>query len=455
MYFLYGNATNRNSSRLIGAVQRYSNTLARGSSSGWEIDMKINSVRTLLAILMIAALAVTCLAQAPAAAPAVKQIGALRQISGSQLTLVTDQGASVVVNVQPTAKILRITPGQTDLKSASILQLSDLQTGDRVMARGRLAADGTTLEATVLTVMKASDIALMKQKELQDWQRRGVGGVVKQVDAATGAITLTVAGKTVTVTVTPKTTYKRYAANSVRWEDVAASTLADVHAGDQLRAKGDKAADGTQLTAEEVVVGTFRNLSGRLTAVDTTQNTLTLQDLATKKTITVVVTEDSQMKKLPQMLAYGLAARLKGLTPGAGTMPGASGGPQAGAKPGAGATPPAGVMGANGAAGGPPNGAPGAMPNGATGATQNGQGRGNGDLNAMLGRLPAATLAELQKGEAVMILCTQGSETLKPSVITLLGGVEPILTASPAGTGSQSFLTPWSLAGGNAPGADQ
>jgi hypothetical protein len=419
--------------------------------------MKKNSLRQPLSLFLCAAsiflaFGAVSLAQAPAAAPAAKQIGALKQVSGSQLTLVTDQGASVVVSVQAAAKILRLTPGQTDLKSASLLQLSDLQPGDRVMARGRMAADGTTLEATVLTVMKASDIALMKQKELQDWQKRGVGGVVKQVDAATGAITLTVAGKPVTVTITPKTTYKRYAANSIRWEDVVPSALADVHAGDQLRAKGDKSADGATVTAEEVVVGTFRNLSGRLTVVDTAQNTLTLQDLATKKTVTVAVTPDSQMKKLPQQLAYGLAARLKGVPVGAGA---ANGGPQAGGNPAAGATHPSG---APGAAGGPPTGAggPAGAPGGApNGAPNGGQARGNGDLNAMLGRLPAAALAELQKGDAVMILCTQGSETLKPSVITLLGGVEPILTASPAGTGSQSFLTPWSLAGGSAPGADQ
>ncbi len=427
--------------------------------------MKKNSLRQPLALFLCAAsifmaFGALAQAQAPAAPAAAKQIGALKQVNGSQLTLVTDRGASVVVSVQAAAKILRLTPGQTDLKSASLLQLSDLQPGDRVMARGRMAADGTTLEATILTVMKASDIALMKQKELQDWQRRSVGGVVKQVDAAAGVITLTVAAKPVTVTITPKTTYKRYAANSVRWEDAAASTLADIHAGDQLRAKGDKSADGTAVTAEEVVVGTFRNLSGRLTVVDSAQNTLTLQDLATKKTVTVAVTPDSQMKKLPPQLAYGLAARLKGLTPGIGA---ANGGPQAGGNPAAGAAHPSGAPGAAGGppmgAGGPagaPSGAPNGASNGASsGASNGGQARGNGDLNAMLGRLPAATLAELQKGDAVMILCTQGSETLKPSVITLLGGVEPILTASPAGTGSQSILTPWSLAGGNAPGADQ
>ena len=71
----------------------------------------------------------------------------------------------------------------------------------------------------------------------------------------------------------------------------------------------------------------------------------------------------------------------------------------------------------------------------------------------MLARLPAATLVDLQKGEAVMIVSTLGSAAHPPAAITLLGGVEPILTAAPTGTGVQSFLTPWSLA--SAPGGEQ
>jgi hypothetical protein len=70
----------------------------------------------------------------------------------------------------------------------------------------------------------------------------------------------------------------------------------------------------------------------------------------------------------------------------------------------------------------------------------------------MLARLPASTLGDLQKGEAVMIVSTVGSATLAPVAVTLLGGVEPILTASPSQS-AQSFLTPWSLA--SAPGGDQ
>ncbi len=137
------------------------------------------------------------------------------------------------------------------------------------------------------------------------------------------------------------------------------------------------------------MAGTFRNIAGLVTAIDAAHGTLTVQDLATKTPVTVTITADSQMKKLPPQLAQGLAMRLKGATP-------------------------------------PATSAPAAAP------AEAGHARG-GDLNQLLARLPAATLGDLQKGEAVMIVSTQGSAAQPPSAITLLGGVEPILTAAPAG----------------------
>lgn len=64
--------------------------------------------------------------------------------------------------------------------------------------------------------------------------------------------------------------------------------------------------------------------------------------------------------------------------------------------------------------------------------------------------MPAATLADLQKGDAVMIVGTSNSGGTATTAITLLAGVEPILQASP--NGGQSLLTPWSLSG--APGGE-
>ena len=69
----------------------------------------------------------------------------------------------------------------------------------------------------------------------------------------------------------------------------------------------------------------------------------------------------------------------------------------------------------------------------------------------MIGRMPPATLADLQRGDAVMIVATQGSATATITAITLLSGVEAILEASPKGAAS-TILSPWSLSG--APGGD-
>lgn len=378
-----------------------------------------NTFRGLTLTLLLAS-CVTLFAQASApSAAGVKQLGSIQKIDGSQLSLATDKDGVIQVSIQPGARLFRFAPGQTEAKFATPIQVTDLQVGDRVLVRGSLEGDGSTLNASAVAVMKQEDIAQLKQRELLDWQRRSVGGLVTQVDPAAGVITLTVAGKPVVVNTTPKTTCKRYAPDSVKWEDATAAKLGDIRPGDQLRAKGNKSEDGTQITAEEIVAGTFRNISGLITGVDSAQGTLTVQDLVTRKSVNVKITADSQMKKLPSQLAYGLAGRMKGTTATAG----ASGAAAKTAEPSTAASSPEGVR---------PR---------------------NGDLNQLLARLPAATFEELKKGEAVMILSTVGSALQAPTAITLLGGVEPLLTASPAGTGAQSFLTPWSLA--SAPGGDQ
>jgi len=61
--------------------------------------------------------------------------------------------------------------------------------------------------------------------------------------------------------------------------------------------------------------------------------------------------------------------------------------------------------------------------------------------------MPPASLADFQKGDAVMIVSTDGSTADTVTAITVLGGVEPILAATPKG-GQPMTLSPWSLGGG-------
>ena len=56
------------------------------------------------------------------------------------------------------------------------------------------------------------------------------------------------------------------------------------------------------------------------------------------------------------------------------------------------------------------------------------------DLSQMITRFPAVTLADLHKGDAVMIVASQATpDSSTATALTVLTGVDPILTANPNG----------------------
>jgi hypothetical protein len=67
------------------------------------------------------------------------------------------------------------------------------------------------------------------------------------------------------------------------------------------------------------------------------------------------------------------------------------------------------------------------------------------DLTQILDRAPTITLADLKPGDAIIVLSTVGANTESLTAITLLAGVEPILTRP--GTREMS-LGGWSLGAG-------
>ena len=46
--------------------------------------------------------------------------------------------------------------------------------------------------ALAIVVMKQADVAQKHQQDMQDWQRRGAGGIVSTIDASAGTILLDV-----------------------------------------------------------------------------------------------------------------------------------------------------------------------------------------------------------------------------------------------------------------------
>jgi hypothetical protein len=359
-------------------------------------------------------------------------VGTIKSISGTTITMATDSGSEIKITPQGDVKYLRVPPGSKDLKEAVAIQLSDLQPGDRILVRGTPGENAASFLASTVIAMKKADISEKQMHEREDWQRRGIGGLVKSADPSAGVVMIgtTSAARTkdVEVHISKATILRRYAPNSVRFDEAKPSFLAEIKPGDQLRARGTRSEDGLSFSAEEIVTGAFRNIAGMVESVDSTAGTLTVTDLASHKPVQIHITSDSQVRKLPQPMAQRIAMRLQGVTPDA------AGGANGATKPGA-AAPGGAQTGARapawqGEAGGGPEGPP------HTG--------GGGDIQQMLSRLPASALGDFQKGDAVMIVATSGQKDSVAVAITLLGGVEPILRVSPQGQAS-SILTPWSL----------
>jgi hypothetical protein len=251
---------------------------------------------------------------------------------------------------------------------------------------------------------------------MQDWQRRGVGGIVRSVDAASGIINVaTNQSQIVAVETSPKTQFLRYAPDSVKFSDAKKSSISEIKAGDQLRARGSRSSDGQQLTAEAVISGSFRNIAGTVNSVDPGAGTLTVMDVISRRAATVKITADTQMRKIPPEIAQRIAMFLRRPRGESGSSP-ASGPPGGG--------PGGGMMHAGGAPGGPP------------------------DFQQMIRRMPPATISDLQKGDAVMIVTTEGAPGEQVTALTLLSGVEPILTAAPSQTTAANLLSGWSMSGG-------
>jgi hypothetical protein len=374
-----------------------------------------------------------------AGAQVAKAVGTIKSIQPGSIIVSVESGGEITATIAVSTKILRVPPGEKDLKNATALQVQDLQTGDRVLVRGQASGDvhsvtGQTIAALAVIVMKQSDVAAKQQHDRDDWQKRGVGGLVSKVDAAAGTIMISSTGigttRSIAVHVAANTVLRRYAAGSVKFDDAKLAPLDQIKAGDQLRARGTRTPDGNEISAEEVVTGSFRNIAGTISAIDVANNTITVQDAISKRAVVVKVSSDSQMKKLPAEMAQRIAMRLKGTA-------GEANGDANGAAQGAGT--PGGSSGAGGKQ-------PGAESQAGRGAGGGSGGNGNGppDLQRMLGRLPSSTLADLQKGDAVMIVSTDAGTSDAVTAITLLAGVDAILTAAP-NRSAASLLSPWSL----------
>jgi len=328
-------------------------------------------------------------------------------VDTAEFTVKPDNGTLLTVKLTGDTVAEHVDPGAKDLKSAQPMKVSDIAVGDRVLVV--MMPDSSEIRRIV--DMSAIDITKRNEADRADWIKRGVGGVVaakagNEITLRTRALTGEVR---TTVTVTDKTKYRRYAPDSVKFADAKASKLDEISVGDQVRARGQKSEDGSKVSADDVVFGTFVTKAGSITAVNMETHEIQVKELGTNKPLVVKLTADSQLKRMPNF-------------PGAG--PGGAAPAPGGAQPVR--VPSPGPGGAGAAVGGPPRPA-GAGP----------------DLTQMIERMPAAKLDDMKPGESIVLSSTKGAKADEFTAITLLGNADMIIR----------MATMMAAGGGRVPGA--
>jgi Cu/Ag efflux protein CusF len=371
-----------------------------------------------------------------AAKPSGHVLGTVTKVDAATHTVTVKDdksGVEYAVLLENTKTLLKVPPGAKDLKTATRITADDLQTGDRVDVRGMKADEPpNTIAARSVVLMSARELAATHQAEAAAWQH-STAGTVDDVDAADQKMNITVrtaeGPKAMIVDASKTKDFTRYSAENPKAP--AASQLSEIQPGDQVRIIGEKSADGTTITAERVYSGAFRTIAGTVTTVGPDGKQLVVKDLQTKQPVTVTLTADSVIRKLPPMMAMALARRFnpdyKAAQGSAGAGPGGNTG---GAR----------TDGANAAPGG--GGAGGGAS--AAGGAGGGMRAGTGDLSRVLDRAPTIGVSDLKPGDAIVISgVAQGADKTRLLAASIIAGVEPIFQSAPPQQGRS--LGDWSL----------
>jgi len=373
---------------------------------------------------MLVCLASVVLAQTPD--PAIKStqvFGKVTEINSSsgQITIKTAAGSVVVASVNEKTTYQRMPPGETDRAKAEQTSLTEITVGDGLVARGFVATDQKSVPAQQIIVVSQSEIAKKNASEKMAWSR-GAKGIVKSVNPSTKEVTVSSSGITgaaqlVTVGV-EKARIRQYPPGTIpKYETAKAAEFDQIKVGDQFNAKGEKSTDGTHLDAQEVLFGTFKIAGGTVTEIDVANNTVKINDLTTKKPLTIVFKPESIIRRIPPQMAMMLGGM---------GGPGGPGGPGgAGAAPGGGQARPA--------EGQRPQGAAPAGPGGQAGPGGPGRmGGGGGTMADMLERWPTISLSELKVGDTILMSSLPGADPTQLTAIQLVTGAETLLAMAAA-----------------------
>jgi len=230
------------------------------------------------------------------------------------LTIRTDAGDSVSIQIDSQTTLFRIPAGERTLANAVAIQFGDITAGDRILSSGTRA--GQNFVAQRIVVMPAAEVEKKRQHDLDEWKQRGIGGIVRATNPEAHTITLELRGSGAGA-LTIETTnahFRRYVPGSLKFEDARASNFNELHSGDQLRALGDKTGDG-KFAAEQIVSGAFKTIGITVAEIDQERGEIRGTTLDQKKPVTIIVNKDSMLRRITPPVATAIAQKAKAEAP--------------------------------------------------------------------------------------------------------------------------------------------
>jgi hypothetical protein len=306
-----------------------------------------------------------------------RMIGEVMEIDRAALRLSVklDRGDTVAVKLNTATSYLRVSPEESSLEKAAPISLAEVAVGDRVYARGQKSEDNAAFSARQLIVMAKADLALKRERERMAWRQRSVVGVITAVNPNTREIALLMRApdgvRPLTIRVGEVARFRRYAPDSIKFSDAKPSSFAELRVDDQLRALGEKSADGSRFAAEEIVSGSFQVIGGEVAAINQQSNELTIKELQNGRPVTIVVGKDSLLRRLAPDFATMIADRAR-----RGNVRSRSNAP---------------------------------------------------DPEEAVERMPAFAISDLKPGDRVIVSCVKNAAPARVMAIGLFAGVDPLL----------------------------
>src|SRR5215510_2135686 len=123
----------------------------------------------------------------PANDPAITALSVMGVVSElkpdtRQVVVTTAAGSQVTVTLSDRTVFMRIPPGEKTKDKFIKIAPTEFALGDSVFARGRMSEDRKTMPALEIYVMSKGDIAEKRERDRDEWRKRGIAGTVSAVN---------------------------------------------------------------------------------------------------------------------------------------------------------------------------------------------------------------------------------------------------------------------------------